>query len=290
MPQGFEYYRPKTRIEAVDLFSRPDTNNTPLLIHPRPEMLDNPGVDAYVDLGLLDLDYIRMTEDAVLHMGATTSLESILDNQILQTGTKGLINQAAGQVAPQRIRNMSSLWGAIQARSGPPEFILALLALDADIHTLNRGEMQHTVGFPTVYNVGTNSLSKSELVIEASFLSLPESGCGWALERVARTPMDEAIVSAIAIVEVKDSLVQRVRLALAGANPLPARIGSVENMLQGQSLSPDLISSAAKSVAGNCSPISDFRGSAEYRRAMAETVIRRAIHRAWEQAIQSFIG
>ncbi len=290
MPQGFEYYRPKTRKEAIELLARPNFNAAPLIVHPRPDAPGELGVDAFVDLSLLGLDYIRESEGGSLHVGAATSLQTILNDPLLKTRTKGLINRAAWQVAPERIRNLSSLWGAIQARRGPPEFLLALLVLEAELQLQGAAGTQRTLCFPAFYEMGNNSLQKGELVIEASFARLPEAGCGWALERVARTPRDEAIVAALAIVEVEGGVAGRIRLALAGANPLPGRVETIEKLLPGRPLDIEAISRAARAVAEECTPAGDFRGSADYRRTMAEVVTRRAVHGAWVQAKNSLAG
>jgi CO/xanthine dehydrogenase FAD-binding subunit len=290
MSSRFEYFRPKTRTEAIELLACTDSKFVPLLTHPRPDALGSINADAFVDLGSLDLDYISLDEGNIIHIGSTTSLESILSNSCLQIQTKGLINKASSLVAPQSIRNLSTLWGAIQTHSGPPEFVLALLGLDAEIHLQNADHMQYSIDFPKYFETKCNSIKESELVLEARFASLPDIGCGWALERVTRTPMDEAIVAALAILEINHGHTHRLRLALAGANQKPSRIEPVERMLQGQLLTPEIISRAARTATDGCSPKGDFRGSAEYRQAMAEVVIRRAVQKAWDQAIHSTTG
>jgi carbon-monoxide dehydrogenase medium subunit len=279
MPSGFEVLRPRTRAEAVELLARPKA--APLTIAPRPDSLWETGVESFIDLGLLDLDYIREEADGWVHVGAGTSLQTIFSDPLLKARTRGLLNRAAWQVAAESIRNLSSLWGAIQARRGSPEFTLALLALDARVHLLGARETHREIRFS---EPGNGFVKVGELVIEASFRALPETGCGWALERVARTPRDEAIVAALAVVEAADGVAHHVRLALGGANPLPGRLPAAEKLLEGQAWSAEGIEKAACTAAENCAPGGDFRGSPEYRRAMAQVVIHRALQKAGEQA------
>ena len=283
MPRTFEYYRPKTRAEAIELLARPGYHAMPLIIHPKPTAPRQMGIDAFIDLSLLGLDYIQEAQDGFVHIGALATLQEMKESPILTKGTRMLLNRAAGLVTGPGIRNLSGLWGAIQARSGPPEVILALLALEAQVLLLGADEKQRSISFPEFYKMGKNSLHKGELVLEACLQPLV-AGCGWALERVARTPRDEAIVAAAAVVEVKDGKASQVTLALAGANPLPKRLPVVEKLLAGRTFTAQNLQLAVDAVQEQADPLGDFRGSPEYRRAMAGLVAHRTLQKAWDRA------
>lgn len=280
MTQPFEYYKPATRAEALDLLARP--GNLPLIIHPKPTAPRQAGARAFVDLGLLGLDYIRAGADGSVHIGALATLQAMVETPILHSGTRLLLSRAAGLAAGPGIRNLSGLWGVLGAHSGPPEVLLALLALEAQVILLGAGENQRPLSIQEFNAKSPGSLQKGELVLEAVLpVAIPG---GWALERVARTPRDEAIVAAAAAVEIKAGKVSKVTLALAGANPRPIRLPAVEALLTGTTLDAQTIRSAAEAVAAQADPTGDFRGSAEYRGAMSGLVVRRALEQAREQA------
>jgi aerobic carbon-monoxide dehydrogenase medium subunit len=283
MPQPFEYYKPKTRLEAIELLTRPDLHAAPLIVHPKPTAPRQAGAEALIDLSLLGLDYIRTDSANSVHIGALATLQEMVDDPTLNAGTRLLLSQAARLAAGPGIRNLSGLWGAIQARSGPPEVLLALLALDAQIVLLGAGEKRRTLTFPEFYARNTDLLRKGELLLEA--VLPPAKSGGWGLERVARTPRDEAIVAAAAIVEVKDDIASRVTLALAGANPQPMRLAMVENQLKGETFNTQILRGVADAVMAQANPLGDFRGSSEYRRSMTGLVAHRALEKAWKQAV-----
>ena len=283
MSQSIKYLRPRTRTEAIDMLARPGYQAAPFIVHPKPTALRQMGVEALVDLSLLGLNTIQETQDGTIHIGALATLQEMMENPILSIGTRGLLSQAAGLAAGPGIRNLSGLWGAIQARSGPPEVLLALLVLEAQVVLLEAGEKQCTLSFPEFCSMGPNSLHKGALVLEAALPPFATS-CGWALERVARTPRDEAIVAAAAVVEVEGGKTKWVSLALAGANPLPRRIPTVETDLLEKAFDVQTLQAAAETVQEQSDPASDFRGSSEYRRSMAGLVARRALEKAWEHA------
>ena len=62
------------------------------------------------------------------------------------------------------------------------------------------------------------------------------------------------------------------------------RLPEVEQLLTGQALDDGIISAAAARAAQLVQPVGDFRGSAEYRRAMVAVLSERALHEAWVRA------
>ena len=289
MPQPFDYFRPSTRADALELLARPGYHATPLIFDPKPTAPRQMGIDAFVDLSLLGLDYIHEAQDGSLHIGALVTLQELLETPLLCKGARVLLKKAAGLVAGPGIRNLSGLWGAIQARSGPQEVILALLALEAKVVLLGAGENPRTLSFPKFYDLGETSLHKGELVLEAILPPLRESA-GYALERVARTPRDEAILAAAAVVESAHGTARRIKLALAGASLLPRRILPVEELLVGKVFNPQTFQEAVEGVQAQADSLGDFRGSQEYRRAMAGLVTRRALEKAWKGSLNQEMG
>ena len=283
MSHSFEYIRPRSRSEAIEILARPGSRAAPLIIHPKPAAPRQMGVAALLDLSLLELDYLQEAQDGTFHIGALATLQEMMESPELNTGCRSILGQAAGLAAGPGIRNLSGLWGTIQAQNGPPEIFLALLVLEARIILLGKGEVQRTIDFLEFCNKSGTLPHKGELVLEAS---IPPKGfnLGWALERVSRTPRDEAIVAAAAIIEALDGNMQRVTLALADANPFPRRLLSVEAELTGKPFTTSLMEAVANTVQAQAEPVGDFRGSPEYRCAMAGLVTRRALERAWERA------
>ena len=77
------------------------------------------------------------------------------------------------------------------------------------------------------------------------------------------------------------------RVVLGAVAPVPMRATSAEKILLGQEPSEKLFAEAAEAAAGDSKPIDDFRGSAQYRRAMVTVLTRRALEVAWKNAEQN---
>jgi len=99
----------------------------------------------------------------------------------------------------------------------------------------------------------------------------------WGEARVGRTPSDEPIVSAVAVVRGGAGAVTRARLALTGVWPRAVALSGAAALLLGSRLTVDRIDEVAAAVAGEVAPKGDFLGSAEYRRAMSGVMARRAL-------------
>ena len=79
-----------------------------------------------------------------------------------------------------------------------------------------------------------------------------------------------------------DNLCQDLRLVLGSVGVTPIRAVESENMLRGQPLTDENIRAAAAAVKDVIDPLDDYRGSADYKRDMAEVFARRAIEKALE--------
>ena len=285
MPKPFEYFRPNTHREAQNLLAREDFTALPLIIQPKPIDPRRQGADAFVDMSLLNFDKVHTDSDGILHLGSQVTLQQLINDPQLQKYPHRLLGQAASLVATPGIRNLSTLWGAVVAQSGPAEIILALLAQDAQVVILGQGESHRALPFQEFHAGLPDTLPRGELLSE--IILPPQGTCAGSLDRIARTPRDEAIVAAVALLREEAGVVSRVCLALAGTHPIPQRLPGVEKLLLGKALTPELMERAACMSIDSAKPVSDFRGGVDYRRAMAGLVVRRALSHAWDKAINT---
>jgi carbon-monoxide dehydrogenase medium subunit len=96
--------------------------------------------------------------------------------------------------------------------------------------------------------------------------------------------MEIAIVGVTAAVTLADGKVTRARVAITALAPTILLVPDAEEALVGSDGGVAAAAAAAAAVAKAARPISDVRGSADYRRAMAEVVTRRVIDAAVRRA------
>jgi carbon-monoxide dehydrogenase medium subunit len=96
--------------------------------------------------------------------------------------------------------------------------------------------------------------------------------------------MEIAVVGATAVVSLDAGVVSDARVAITALAPTIRRAPAAEQTLRGSDGDADAVGAAARATAEASTPISDVRGSAEYRLAMAEVIARRAIAGALARA------
>ncbi len=245
----YEYARPSDVDEALALLAKNEGRLLPLaggtLLVGQLETRSLTGIDGVVDLRDTGLDSIRVEGD-VVRMGAMCALSGVTAHPALCGLADGLLVRAARGEGPVNLRNAATVGGVVACAEYDSEFYAALLALDASV-TVRRPDGTEE----------TRPLAQCDavrgLIVEVT-LALRDLRGGAA--RVARTPSDRPIVAAYAVRT--PGVEPSTRIALCGVadRPLPA----------GATLAPP----------------DDFKGSAEYRLAMAEIVVRRAVAEAEE--------
>jgi carbon-monoxide dehydrogenase medium subunit len=101
--------------------------------------------------------------------------------------------------------------------------------------------------------------------------------------------MEIAVVGAAAVVTVVNGSIAHARIAITALAPTIRRVPEAEAILAGSD-GGESVAAAARAAAGGSAPISDVRGSAEYRIAMAEVLSRRAIETALARARGEHVG
>jgi CO/xanthine dehydrogenase FAD-binding subunit len=173
------------------------------------------------------------------------------------------------------LRNQATVVGTVIAE---PAGILsvALLALDARVRraVLVDNQVVHQ-GFPLEEFLARREELLSRAII--THILVPASARRAAIETVARTPRDKAIVAVCAVLALEQDQVRGAGLALGGVAETAVRARQAERALAGETLDEQVIGRAANLVTQGLLPTGDFRGSSEYRREMARVLAARAL-------------
>lgn len=101
-----------------------------------------------------------------------------------------------------------------------------------------------------------------------------------AYEKVERRAGDWAVVSAGAALWMKDGIIADARVGLAAVGPNTTHIEPIPDALRGKEPSEELYATAGALAAANCRPVTDSRGSEEYKRHLANELTKRALRRS----------
>ncbi|HEY7002757.1 MAG TPA: FAD binding domain-containing protein [Gaiellaceae bacterium] len=131
---------------------------------------------------------------------------------------------------------------------------------------------------------GATVAAPEELLTEV-VVPLPAEGSGSCYARLEyRRQMEIAIVGVTAAVRLVDGKVAQARVAITALAPTIELVPEAEAALLGSDGAPAAVEECAAAVARAARPISDVRGSADYRRAMAEVLARRVVSAALRRA------
>jgi CO/xanthine dehydrogenase FAD-binding subunit len=163
---------------------------------------------------------------------------------------------------------------ALVSPSIAPQWTAALLALGASV-TIGLDSEEQTVPFEVLF--------KRQVKGEVLALHVPTAGVKWGEAHAGRTLADEPIVAATAGMELQDGIVSRACVALIGAWSQPVGLAKSADLLVGSAPDADVIQAVGRQVEEEVAPNGDFRGSEEYRRALAGVLTRRALQQCLEQ-------
>ena len=249
-----------------------------------PEVRIAGGTDLYVQQGGEEIPERRVevlnqrpelkgirVRDGEFRVGALTTFEEFgADQQVIESIPRiGAFNHL---IASWQIRNRATLSGNIVNASPIGDFTVLLLALDARV-VLDDGGSRRPVPLKDFYHgYKQMDLRPGELLTEVAFPDPADARVNF--EKVSkRTCLDIASVnSACAIRCIGDTIVDA-HVSLGGVAPVPLYLHRTSHALTGRSLDQEAARDALRLSQEEIAPITDVRGSAEYKRLLARQLL-----------------
>jgi xanthine dehydrogenase small subunit len=100
-----------------------------------------------------------------------------------------------------------------------------------------------------------------------------------------RTHLDIASVNSAAQISLTDGFITQAHLSAGGVGPVPLYLEKTAQFLTAKPLSPSLIEAANEVLQTEISPISDVRGSADYKRLLLRQLLYAHFIRLFPQQI-----
>jgi carbon-monoxide dehydrogenase medium subunit len=238
---------------------------------------------------LIDASRVRdlrfITEEAGwIHIGALTTYADILESPLLHSAAPALVEAAATIGAPQT-RSRGTLGGNIAHASPAADTLPALLTLNVQV-TLTRSKGERVLPLSDLLRGPRQTcIQPDEIIHSVSFARLPDPSGAAFLKLGNRDGMAIAVVNvAVALVFASNRRIAEARVALGAVAPTAVRSPRAEAVLAGQLPTSETIETAAQAMLDDIAPISDIRGTAEYRRRAAKHLLRRALRLSFERA------
>jgi carbon-monoxide dehydrogenase medium subunit len=185
-------------------------------------------------------------------------------------------------VATIRVRNMATVGGGLahaDPNMDPPPSLIALGATLKATSASGSRMIALDEFFKDYYETVLNA---DEIITELFIPKVaPNTGAAY-IKFLPRTADDYATVSAAAVLTLDKTkkVIADVRIALGSVGVTPIRATDAEAVLRGQPLKAEAFAEAGEKAKGMVDPVSDFRGSAAYKKDMSAVFVRRALEKA----------
>lgn len=282
--KGFEFLNPRSILEACQYLEQYGSSakliagGTDLVVQMKGKLLaPNPLIDLQ---RVPELSGIQRNGRA-LRIGALVRHAELERSPLLQGGW-AILGEAAHKIGSPQIRNLGTIGGNLSNASPAADTAPALLVLEGEL-TLASSRGQRRIPIDAFFEgPGMTVLQKDEILKEIWIPEAPLNARTAYLKLGRRKSLDLALVSVAVLLAVdpETKSCQEARVALGAVAPRPIRAKGTEQFLLGKTLEEGVIEEAGRKAREECSPISDIRAQAEYRREMVKVLIRRAIQKA----------
>jgi carbon-monoxide dehydrogenase medium subunit len=287
--QAFDYVRASSVDEVVSLLAqngdgaRVLSGGTDLLVALREGRRQ---AKLVIDVkGLPETSRIDYSPETGLTFGAAVPCHRLYDNAEVAAAYPGLMD-AAHLIGGVQIQGRASMGGNLCNASPAADSIPALIAHHAVCVIAGPSGVRELPVEQFCVAPGRNALASGEFLVSLK-LPAPQPGFGAAYLRfIPRNEMDIAVVGAGASVVLDESRTKFVsaRVSLGAVAPTPLYIEEAGAALAGQAVNAENIEAAAKIAQAAAKPITDMRGTAEYRKHLSAVMPRRALEKAVERA------
>ena len=278
--ESVAYARPDTVAEALEALASSD-GAAPLaggqsLVNVLKHRVAS--VELLVDISRLqELRQITRGSDGGLEIGACVTYDE-LDRADEVRSSHPLLAEVAGHIEDQQIRDRGTIGGNCCLSDPTNNLPPLLVALDATMVIESASGRREVPAADFFHGYFATAVGEGELLRSITVPPLAaDAGAGYSTVAVGGD--SKAIARAAAMVR-GNGTIQDARVVLACVSPTPMRHGGMEEALRGAEATMEAVQAAAEQIGDDLEPLGDAHGSADYRRAMARVVARRAVCQA----------
>jgi carbon-monoxide dehydrogenase medium subunit len=285
LPSKFEYHRAATLEEALSLLATHAEDAKVLaggqsLIPLMKLRFASPG--HLIDVNRVPgLDGIAES-DGFLRIGALVRHNALGDSDIVGARYP-TIASAAPQIADPLVRNLGTIGGSLAHADPAGDLGSVMLALGASVVLKNTGGEREVAISDFLVDTFVTSIRPDEMLTEIRVpAAAPRSGGTYM--KLERKVGDFATVGVAIALSLSNGSIGRAGIGLTGVGLKNIQASEAEAALAGAAPTDEAFAEAGRLAAGAASPVTDVRGSAEYKKHMVEVYVRRGMARALQTA------
>ena len=277
---SFEYHQPATIREALNILKKHPgsmllAGGTDLI----PKMKQRLIEPNYL-VNLKKIPELKVIEErgSNVYIGAAVTLREIEKNDTIRK-LLPLLSSCVKSIGSIQIRNMGTIGGNVCNASPAADGALGLVVLEAIVHIEgSRGDRQIEAK-DFFKGPGLTVLGEDEIVTGFT-VPVPMENTRTCFVSVGRTALDISTLSIAVALKLDENKVEDAKIALGSVAPTPLRLLDIEKHIIGKTLTDKLVEETANKVSESIQPITDIRGTAEYRRKASKGIAKEALTKA----------
>jgi len=285
--EGMRFEAPESIDAAISLLAgasgdaRVLAGGTDLLVQLRADMIEP---ELVVDIKRISETRNVTEEDGGFRVGAGVAGAELKEHASFPNIWPGVM-YAFDLIGSTQIQGRCTLAGNLCNASPAADSVPAMVAVGAIARIAGPNGTRELPVEEIPTGPGQTSLTKGEFVVSIFFPQKPANTGDAYLRFIPRTEMDIAVVGSGVCLTIDESgTCTAAKVALGAVAPTVILVPEAVNALVGSKVDEAAIEAAGAAATAAAKPISDKRGTVEYRKKVAGVLTRRALVTALERA------
>ena len=228
-----------------------------------------------------ELNVLEFDPKSGLRLGAAVACDDLGAFAPAREHYPGLV-EGAELIGSTQIQSRASIGGNVCNGSPAADTICALMVNEAVCVLRGKNGEREVAAVDFMLGPGTTALEQGELLVEFRLPAPAPRSSSAYLRFIPRNEMDIAVASAAADITLAEDgkTCAAARIAIGAVGPTPILVAEAGAALEGSALDKAALEAAGKASSAAAKPITDMRGTLEYRVHMAGVLTRRAVEAA----------
>lgn len=283
----FEFHEPKTLKEALSILStlgakaKVIAGGTDLMVNMKKKVVSPQNL---ISLSCIkELNEVKETKSEI-RIGACFTVADLITSSIIKKKLPAL-SSAADNLGSPLVRNLATIGGNVCSARPAADLPPALMVYNAKI-IIKGKKGERSLSLEEFFKgPGKTALKPDELVTEFR-IKIPKALSGAGYNNIGiRKGHDCNLVNVASSISIDEKgIIKSAQVAMGCVGPTHLRALSAEKVLYGQKATDALFEKAAEAAMKDSTPITDFRASGDYKKAMVGVLTRRTLEIAFKDA------
>ena len=286
----FDFHEPASVVEACQILAEYGlkakiiAGGTDLMVNMKKKLLSP---EQLVSIARIEELRKLDSSDGMLKIGSCFTAADTAASEVIGKRWSALCAGAKALGSPL-VRNLATIGGNLGSARPAADLPPSLISYGARVVLRNQvGE--RVVSLDTFFRgAGLTEIAPDELLTEIQIdVPPPYSGAGY-INLGIRSSCDCNLVNVASFITLESpgGIIKNARIVMGCVGPIHLRAPSAEKLLIGEKPTEFLFAKAGEAAMKDCSPIDDFRGTAEYKRDMVRVLTQRTLGIAYKEAVQ----